>query len=211
MRSLVVLGAGEFARQIIEILHVVNRENRAFDLLGLLDPVSARNVGDVAVLGGDEELASLDADYLIGVGDPPLRRKLGSVADDLGCTPATLVHPAAWVDRDADVGPGAVVAGCAHIQYGAAVGRHAIVNIGAIVGHGSQIGEYASIAGNVMIGARSRIGDDVFFGMNSVVMGDVTVGDRAVIGAGAVVTRDVPPDTCVVGIPARPLQSKSTN
>lgn len=208
MRPLVVLGAGEFARQIIEILHVVNLQRPAFDLLGLLDPGDERSVGEVPVLGGDERLASLDADYVIGVADPGLRRTLARLGDECGRTPARLVHPAAWIDRDTQVGGGAVVAGCAHIQYGAAMGRHAIVNIGAIVGHDSQVGDHASIAGNVMIGARSRIGDDVFCGMNAIVMGDVKVGDRAVIGAGAVVTHDVPADTCVIGNPARPLRTR---
>lgn len=207
MRRLVVLGAGEFARQIVEILENVNGKRLTYELLGFLDSAGDRRIADRPVLGGDEQLASLDADYLIGVGSPSLRRKLGSVADNFGRKPATLIHSAAWIDRGTDVGPGALVAGCAHIQYGAIVGRHAIVNIGAIVGHDCEVGDYASIAGNVVIGARARIGNGVFFGMNSVVMGDVKVGDRAVIGAGAVVTRDVPPDTCVVGVPARPLKS----
>lgn len=209
VRHLVVLGAGEFARQIMEILHTVNREKPRFHLLGFLDRVNERKITDLHILGGDEQLASLNAEYLIGVGSPRLRRKLGTMAEDIGSKPAMLVHPAAWIDRDTEVGPGALVAGCAHIQYGARVGRHVIVNIGAIIGHDCQVGDYSSVAGNVMIGARARIGDDVFVGMNSVVMSDVKVGDRAVIGAGAVVTKDVPADTCVVGVPARPLKSTS--
>lgn len=206
MRELVILGAGEFARQILGILEDINCHHTAYQLLGFLDTNKTDSVEGVPMLGGDEQLGSMDADYVIGVGSPPLRHKLGSLADNYGRTAASLLHSAAWVDRRARVGPGTLVAECAHIQYGATVGRHVIVNINAIVGHDCQVGDYSALAGNVIIGARARIGSDVFFGMNSVVMGDVTVGDRAVIGAGAVVTKDVPPDICVVGVPAKPLQ-----
>ena len=40
-------------------------------------------------------------------------------------------------------------------------------------------------------------------GANATIMPGVTIGERAMIGAGAVVTHNVPPDTIVVGNPAR--------
>ena len=48
-----------------------------------------------------------------------------------------------------------------------------------------------------------RIGNDVWIGGGAVVLPGVTIGARSVVGAGAVVVRDVPPDTVVVGNPAR--------
>jgi maltose O-acetyltransferase len=50
-----------------------------------------------------------------------------------------------------------------------------------------------------------RIADGVWIGSGATILGGVTVGKRAEIGAGSVVTRDVPADTVVAGIPARPL------
>ena len=43
-------------------------------------------------------------------------------------------------------------------------------------------------------------------GANSTIICGVTIGERAMVGAGAVVTKDVPPDTLVVGNPARPIK-----
>jgi UDP-2-acetamido-3-amino-2,3-dideoxy-glucuronate N-acetyltransferase len=47
--------------------------------------------------------------------------------------------------------------------------------------------------------------DDASIGSGATIMCGVRIGRGAVIGAGAVVTHDVPPDTTVVGNPARPL------
>jgi maltose O-acetyltransferase len=47
------------------------------------------------------------------------------------------------------------------------------------------------------------LGNDVWIGGAAVVLPGVTIGDRSVVGAGAVVVSDVPPDTVVVGNPAR--------
>ena len=44
-------------------------------------------------------------------------------------------------------------------------------------------------------------------GSGATVLCNVTIGERAIVGAGSVVTRDVPPDTIVVGNPARALRA----
>jgi len=45
-------------------------------------------------------------------------------------------------------------------------------------------------------------------GSNATVMCGVTIGEGALVGAGAVVTKDVPPNTIVVGNPARVLRKR---
>jgi maltose O-acetyltransferase len=50
------------------------------------------------------------------------------------------------------------------------------------------------------------IEDNVWIGGGAILLPGVRIGRNAVVGAGAVVTRDVPPNTVVVGNPARPIR-----
>ena len=45
-------------------------------------------------------------------------------------------------------------------------------------------------------------------GSSSTILCGITVGENAIVGAGSVVTRDVPPNTIVAGVPAKPLKKK---
>jgi acetyltransferase-like isoleucine patch superfamily enzyme len=49
------------------------------------------------------------------------------------------------------------------------------------------------------------IRDNVFVGTRSVIMGDVEIGPNAIVAAGSIVTKDVPPETVVGGVPAKPI------
>lgn len=53
------------------------------------------------------------------------------------------------------------------------------------------------------------IEDDCYIGAGAVLCPGVRIGKRAVVAAGSVVICDIPPETVVMGIPARPLGSFS--
>jgi bifunctional UDP-N-acetylglucosamine pyrophosphorylase/glucosamine-1-phosphate N-acetyltransferase len=108
----------------------------------------------------------------------------------------------------------------AHLREGVHLGnfgevKQSVLGPGTKMGHFSYIGD-AKIGKNVNIGAGTitcnydgekknptEISDDVFLGSDTMLVAPVKIGDRSVTGAGAVVTRDVPPDTLVMGVPAR--------
>lgn len=72
-----------------------------------------------------------------------------------------------------------------------------------------EIGEYCRVFQQVTIGyngsAAPVICDHVTITAGAIVIGDVCVGSGSCVGAGAVVTHDVPENTTVAGVPARPI------
>jgi acetyltransferase-like isoleucine patch superfamily enzyme len=53
-----------------------------------------------------------------------------------------------------------------------------------------------------------EIGDNVWIGANAIVLPGVKIGSGSIVGAGAVVTKDVPSNTIVGGVPARPIRQR---
>jgi bifunctional UDP-N-acetylglucosamine pyrophosphorylase/glucosamine-1-phosphate N-acetyltransferase len=139
------------------------------------------------------------------------------------CEVLSSVLEGALVEDDVDIGPFAHLRKGAHLGKGVHMGnfgeiKNSYLGPDTKMGHLSYIGD-ATIGSGVNIGAGTItcnydgekknptvIGDDVFIGSDTMLVAPVRLGDRSHTGAGAVVTKDVPADTLVVGVPARPIR-----
>ena len=112
----VVVGAGGFGRETIDIIEALNYENGTdtLTLLGVLDDApSAANLErlaarDVPYLGGIASWIETGepAQYLLAVGNPAVRRKLVTYFDAAGRVSAGVVHPQAVIGSAGSDRPG---------------------------------------------------------------------------------------------------------
>ena len=113
-----------------------------------------------------------------------------------------VVHPAAYVARDALIGAGTQILAGAVVCARARVGRCVIVNTRASIDHESEIGDGAHIAPGATLAGCVAVGERAFVGTGASVLPRIRIGADAIVGAGAVGTRDVPQRAVVAGSPA---------
>ena len=103
------------------------------------------------------------------------------------------------------------------IHPGAQIGRRFFIDhgMGVVIGETTIVGDDVLLYKGVVLGGTSleskkrhpTIGNNVVVGTNAIVLGDILIGDNCKIGAGSVVTKPAPPNSTIVGIPGRTLQS----
>ena len=99
------------------------------------------------------------------------------------------------------------------IHPGATIGRRLVIDhgTGIVIGETAEIGDDVLIYQGVTLGGTGKdvgkrhptIGNNVMISAGSKVLGPINIGDNSRVAAGAVVLKDVPPNSTVVGVPAR--------
>jgi sugar O-acyltransferase (sialic acid O-acetyltransferase NeuD family) len=209
MRPLVVVGAGGFGREVLDVVEAMNAIAPTFEFAGFLDDghvetqlLARRNAHH---LGGIGLLRDLDAEYVIGIGNGVVRRRIDEAASGWGRTAAVLIHPAATVGSDVRIGQGTVVAAGVRITTNIDLGRHVHLNLNSTVGHDAVVGDYVTVNPGATVSGNVVLEDGVNLGTGCAVIQGRTIGAGTVVGAGAVVVSDLPPGVTAVGVPAKPL------
>lgn len=205
---LVIIGAGGFGREVLDLVKDINGTASTFDFLGFLDDGEVQvqllqRVG-ARLLGRSSMLADLAASFVIGIGTGEPRRRIDALARSWDRTAVTLMHPSATIGNDVQVGEGVVIAAGVRLTTHIVLGRHTHLNLNCTVGHDVIVEDYVTLYAGVHVGGGCVIEEGATLGTGCVLLPNVRVGRGAVVGAGAVVVRDVAPHTTVVGAVARP-------
>jgi len=209
MTDIVIVGAGGLGRSIAGLIEDINRQGRAWNILGFVDQNQALHgkvINHYPVLGSLDWLKEKSISVVMGIGDPLARKavmeKLGGTLNNY----PVLVHPSALVSRHACLGRGVVVCQGSVVNIDSALENHSLVNPLCTIGHDSIIGSYCMLMPGVNVAGNVRLEECVSVGMGAAIIQGITIGARTVIGAGAVVVRDLPADCTAVGAPAKPIK-----
>lgn len=205
-----ILGAGGFAREVLNIYIDAGREN---EVVGFLEEncqrkgeiLNGKPIDDVSILEKIEEAKRHSIKLICAIGTP-LRRRLIEYTERLGYDYDIVIHPNVIKSRWVTFGKGVIVCAGNILTSQITIDRHTIINLDCTIGHDVHIGKYCTISPGVHISGRVKIGDCVFIGTGAVIAPRVNIGSNSIIGAGAVVINDIPENVLAVGVPAKPIR-----
>jgi sugar O-acyltransferase (sialic acid O-acetyltransferase NeuD family) len=204
---LFVYGSGGFGKEVMDVARRQNAATRRWDQICFVDDIRAERTfyGTQVFRFDDAEVAQhLDgAEFVIAVGEPAGREKLGNKLREAGARLGQVVDVSSLVADTASLAEGLVVTPLCSISSDAQLARNVCVNTMSIVGHDVQIGENTVVSSMVNIGGACVIGANSYLGMGALIKEGVRIGSNSIVGMGSVVYSDIPDDVIALGNPAR--------
>ena len=195
MEKIVLIGGGGHCKVIIDAI----TKSGGYEITGIIDPKKkGEEVSGIPVLGGEEVLEDLykegikNAFIAVGsVGDCSARKNIYEKVKGIGFNLPAVIHPAAIIANEVEVGDGTFIAASATVNPGTTIGKNAIINTSSSIDHDCQIGDFVHIAPGVTLSGGVKIGDETHIGTGASVVQYITIGKGCMIDAGTRLSKDL--------------------
>ena len=210
MRSIVIIGAGGFGRETASLLEALRPDVEALGFLDDSPELAGGKVAGLPVLGTVEDAAGFEGSrFVVTAGSPrrfDVKRLIVERLDLDHERYAVLVHPAATIGTEVEIGEGTVVFSGTVATHAVTIGRHVGIMPNVVLTHDVIIGDYAILGAGVLLAGGVVIGAGAYLGAGARIREGVTVGQGAMIGMGSVVLEDIPAAQTWAGAPAHRLR-----
>lgn len=211
-KKIVLIGAGGFGREVVQLIKELNWRKKKYELLGFLDDGKQFHHG--SIIDGYPWLG--DSNWILGhkdevvcnctVGDAAIKARIQKRLMAQGVQFETLVATTAGVAEYTEIGPGCVLYWDVGVSVNCKIGAGVLLNDGVKIGHDVVIGDFTSIMPGTGISGGCMIGEEVNIGGHAFVIPGRKVGSKAHIAAGSVVFSNVRAGTVVLGNPAKRMR-----
>ncbi len=206
--SLIIVGAGNAAREVLQIAKNVNSVRRRWDIRGFLCDIDSRvevlTSGEYRVIGSIRDWQPQpDQEFLCAIADPSGRREVVAALKSRGARFCTLRDPSVQVGDYCRIGEGALLYPRIEIWPNVQIGDFALLQ--SSIAHDCVLGDYVTVSGGVNVCGAVRIESGAFIASGATIVPNKTIGPGAYVGAGSVVIRSVGANSRVFGNPARRL------
>lgn len=210
MKDLVIIGAGDFGREVMWVAERINEVTPIWNILGFIDDdKEGLKIDGYPVLGGVDWLCKYNHEIYAtcAIASGSIKDKIWlSLSEKLNVHPATLIDPAAIIGKDADIGEGSIICAGSVLTISTKLGKHCIVNLNCTLGHDTILRDYCTIHPGTNISGKVIVGERTIVGTGTKVIQGKTIAADVILGAGAVVIKDIEESGTYVGSPAKKVK-----
>ncbi len=212
MKEIVIIGAGDFGREVTWLIEEINKAHLTYHIVGYLDDDSTKigqQINGYRVLGKISELPEFNRRNpicaVIAMQDGTTRKRIVEMFPEFNEW-ETLIHPSVNISDTARIGIGVIICSGVSISLDTMIGKHCLINISVAIAHDCVIGDYVSIMPCSCICGHVKIEEEAYLSANSTVIPKVKIGAGAKIGAGSVAIQNIKDGCSVIGVPAKTIR-----
>ena len=209
MKHLVIIGAGEFGRELYWHIQESIGYNTEFDVKGYIDddynPSSERytNLQKPLISSVSDYEVKEDDVFICAVGSTSGREATVEKIIKKGGKFINVINRTSIIQGNVKIGDGVFIGPYTVIGDNVSLGNHVMLNTHSSIGHDAVLGEYTCVMSYVDITGCCQIGKKVFLASGCRMTPSTRIGDGAYVGIGSVVLRKVKPGVKVFGNPAK--------
>lgn len=136
--NLLIVGAGQYGLVVREIAESMN----CFDRIEFIDDNSPIAIGRISELSNFRDKFE---SAFVAIGNAKFRIECIEKLESFGFQVATLIHPQAFVSKQATLGIGTIVEPLAIVQANCKIGKGVLICSGAVIKHNSVVDDGAYI------------------------------------------------------------------
>lgn len=209
MMDLIIVGAGDAARVILQIAKDINKAKPLWNIKGFIGDygldIKKLTNGDFDIIGSIDDWQPKENEiFTCAIAEPKAREAVVKKLLTRGAKFVKLIHPTAQINDYCEIGEGVIMNPFTYVQANAKIGDFVYLMSG--VAHDVTVDDYTTICGQCCITGSVQIGKRVLVGSSATIIPKVKIGDDAYIGVGSVVNCDVKTGNKVFGNPARVIQ-----
>ena len=151
MKEIVVIGAGDFGKEVAWLIEDINKKAPMYIILGFLDDDTdkiGKQLNGYECLGPVSSLIELNKNHhacaVVAMQDSDIRRQIVKMFPEFDSW-ETLIHPTANISASSKIGKGCIVCANNNISVNTAIGDQVIMNLSVTMGHDCKVADYVSI------------------------------------------------------------------
>jgi sugar O-acyltransferase (sialic acid O-acetyltransferase NeuD family) len=212
MENLIIIGAGGFALEVVDLIESINTNKETYKIIGLLDDQKNNFIiKKYNVIGKLSDYKKFSQhSFVIAIANPEVRESIYSELKLNDIRTPNLIHPKTEMSKHIKLqdDSATIINYLTQISAGVKIEKAVIIDSKSYVGHETILKSFVTIYPGVNISGKNIINEKSEIGLGTNIIQGLSIGSNSFIGAGSTVVRDIKDNVVAVGTPCKPIKDR---